>query len=213
MEFVSAGILDGRIVPGQRLIENDLTKPLGLSRGPVREAFRRLDAQGVLSKSLNRGAYVRILSRQEALDLICVVEPIGALIAVLAAQKIASCTSAVEKRRYRNTLQPFLDSREDASELPSQRRHFYDILMEIGGNSQLPSILPTMRIHMLRLQVRSYLNAKDRRLHIKEYAAITKAVMDGDVKKADKIMRAHLRGQFDMIAELPAAAFPEQRDS
>ena len=213
VDFITEGILEGRIVPGQRLIENDLTRPLGFSRGPVREAFRRLDAQGILSKALNRGAYVRILSRQEALDLLLAVVPIGCLIATLAAQKVAETVSASERASIEAALLPYQQGKEDVSESPIQRRNFYDVLMSIGGNTQLPSILPVMRIHMLRLQIKSYLGLKDRQLHIAEYAAIAKAVLAGDAKKADKAMRLHLGGQLDMLADLPDSAFPERRDS
>ncbi len=213
VDFITEGILEGRIVPGQRLIENDLTRPLGFSRGPVREAFRRLDAQGVLSKALNRGAYVRILTRQEAMDLLQAVEPIGCLIATLAANKMANSTSAKERAQFEAALVPYQEGNEILSESPSQRRNFYDVLMSIGGNTQLPSILPVMRVHMLRLQIRSYLGLKDRKTHISEYSAIAKAVLAGDAKKADKAMRLHLKGQFDMLAELPDSAFPEHRDN
>lgn len=213
VEFITEAILEGRIVPGQRLIENDLTRPLGCSRGPVREAFRRLDAQGILSKALNRGAYVRILTRKEAMDLLLAVEPIGCLIATLAAQRVAAITTAAERAQIEAELLPYQQGKEDISESPSQRRNFYDVLMKIGGNTQLPSILPVMRIHMLRLQIRSYLGAKDRKKHITEYAAIAKAVLAGDAKKADKAMRLHLRGQHDMLADLPDSAFPEHRDN
>ncbi len=213
VEFITEGILEGRIVPGQRLIENDLTRPLGFSRGPVREAFRRLDAQGVLSKALNRGAYVRILTRTEAMDLLLAVEPIGCLIATLAAQKVSATSSEAERAQFEAALKPYQEGNEVLSESPSQRRNFYDVLMTIGGNTQLPSILPAMRIHMLRLQIRSYLGLKDRKTHIAEYAAIAKAVLTGDVKKADKAMRVHLHRQYDMLAELPESAFPEHRDS
>jgi DNA-binding GntR family transcriptional regulator len=213
VDFITEGILEGRIVPGQRLIENDLTRPLGFSRGPVREAFRRLDAQGILSKALNRGAYVRILTRKEAMDLLLAVEPIGCLIATLAAQKMADISPSTERSKVEAALLPYQQGKEDTSESPMQRRNFYDVLMNIGGNTQLPSILPVMRIHMLRLQIRSYLGAKDRKMHITEYAAIAKAVLAGDVKKADKSMRLHLKGQHDMLADLPESAFPEHRDN
>ena len=49
--------------PGQRLIEADLTRDYRVSRGPVREALKRLAAEGVLTLTRHRGAYVRAMSR------------------------------------------------------------------------------------------------------------------------------------------------------
>ena len=56
--YVLEGIKSGRFVPGQRLIEADLSENLYTSRGPIREAFKRLAAEGVLTLVPHRGAYV-----------------------------------------------------------------------------------------------------------------------------------------------------------
>src|SRR5665647_119528 len=63
------GILHGRYAPGQRLIEADLTHELGISRGPLREALRRLSADNLLEIVPNRGAIVRRLSMREMIEL------------------------------------------------------------------------------------------------------------------------------------------------
>jgi len=65
VEHITRNILAGRYVPGQRLVEADLTHALSISRGPVREAYRRLDALGILTRTMHRGACVRALSRIE----------------------------------------------------------------------------------------------------------------------------------------------------
>src|ERR1700733_7756520 len=62
-------IFAGRIVPGQRLIANDLTEQLGVGRGSIREAFQRLAADGLLDIVPNRGAIVRRLSRDSVREL------------------------------------------------------------------------------------------------------------------------------------------------
>ncbi|MEM9313567.1 MAG: GntR family transcriptional regulator, partial [Pseudomonadota bacterium] len=63
MNAIITGIEKGRFVPGQRLIEADLTRELKVSRGPVREAFKRLAGEGVLVLSKHRGAFIRAQSR------------------------------------------------------------------------------------------------------------------------------------------------------
>ena len=58
-------ILQRRLGPGSRLIENDLTQRFDVSRGPIREALRRLAAEGLIEHVPNRGGMVRRLSRTE----------------------------------------------------------------------------------------------------------------------------------------------------
>src|SRR5258708_20335204 len=62
------GVHAGRLVPGQRLVEADLTRNLGVSRGPVREALKRLAAEGIVTLNRHRGAFVRAMPRHQLPD-------------------------------------------------------------------------------------------------------------------------------------------------
>lgn len=60
VDQLRTGVLQERYAPGQRLIEADLTQDLRVSKGPLREAFRRLSAEGLLEIVPNRGAMIRL---------------------------------------------------------------------------------------------------------------------------------------------------------
>ena len=64
-----AAIVENRYPPGQRLVEQRIAEELGLSRTPVREALRMLEAEGLVVSERNRGAMVRPLSPTEVVDL------------------------------------------------------------------------------------------------------------------------------------------------
>jgi DNA-binding GntR family transcriptional regulator len=66
---VRAAIVENRYPPGYRLIEQRIAEELGLSRTPVREALRMLEAEGLVVSERNRGAMVRLLSQTEVVDL------------------------------------------------------------------------------------------------------------------------------------------------
>jgi DNA-binding GntR family transcriptional regulator len=77
-------ILDGSLPPGERLVEDRLAQQLGVSRNPIREAMRVLEAEGFLDVASRRGAFVAKLSAQQAEDLFHVrlaLEPLGARLA------------------------------------------------------------------------------------------------------------------------------------
>src|ERR1700731_316089 len=86
--LITNGILLGRCVPGQRFIEGDLARDLKVSRGTVREALKRLAAERVIEPTPHRGAYVRVLTKEEALDLVQVLSVLSGLAASLAATRI-----------------------------------------------------------------------------------------------------------------------------
>jgi DNA-binding GntR family transcriptional regulator len=77
-------ILDGTLQPGERLVEDRLAQLLGVSRNPIREAMRVLEAEGFLDVTARRGAFVCQLSARQAEDLFHVrlaLEPLGARLA------------------------------------------------------------------------------------------------------------------------------------
>jgi len=67
VDAIVSGIRLGRFVPGQKLVEADLTESIGVSRGPVREALKRLAAEGIVSLTRHRGAYIRVLTRPKSI--------------------------------------------------------------------------------------------------------------------------------------------------
>lgn len=69
LEVLRGMVLDGTLLPGQRLNEVGLSRALGISRGPLREAIQRLASDGLLNVVAHRGAYVRTFDAQELKDL------------------------------------------------------------------------------------------------------------------------------------------------
>ena len=213
VEAIVQGIRSGRYVPGQKLIEADLTHGLRVSRGPVREAFKRLNAEGIVMLTRHRGAYVRALSRTEADEALVVLEVLTGLMARLAAETVHAGDHAERIREAFEWLGAYKNGLASANEYIDKRRHFYDTLVEIGGNQQLKRMLPTMQIHLLRLQVQPYLTARARTAQLHSYAEITSAVLAGKPAKAREAMSRHIRRSRERYKALPDEAFWTQSGS
>lgn len=206
MEAILSGIKKGRYVPGQRLIEADLTRELKVSRGPVREAFKRLAGEGVLVLSKHRGAFVRAQSRDEVRDMICVLEVLAGLAAKLAARHI---NEKDNRQRLQEVFQAAMREGEEGETLAflDERRRFYDTLYEIGGNRELQHMVPRMQISLLRLQFQAFVSRKQHESQLKELHAIVEAVLKGDPKNAERTARAHLRRRRLSLTTLPDRAY------
>ncbi|MFD2857263.1 GntR family transcriptional regulator [Seohaeicola zhoushanensis] len=101
VQALRTAIHGGRYVPGQRLVEADLTSELGVSRSLLREAFRILSAEGLIETVPNRGALVKRLSRREAMELFEIRMELEALSARLAAKmQLASRSGRVSKKKF-----------------------------------------------------------------------------------------------------------------
>lgn len=203
---IKRGLRNGRYVPGQRLIEADLTRDLKISRGPVREALKRLAAEGVVVISPHRGAYVRALSRVETMDLLEVLEVTVGLAARLAADRInlndhrARLVEAYERLQRQGA-----DS--DRIVLSIERTSFYEAVFDIANNRELTRLNPTVQTQMLRLQVHSYLSTDMRHKQFADYQSLVTAILEGDGKRAERIARQHISRSHSQIEGLPDEAF------
>ena len=81
-------ILSGKLRPGVRLDQVNLTEELGVSLSPLREAFRRLEAQGYITIVPHRGAYVAEFSQEELEDIYLVRRNLEGLAAELAMDRL-----------------------------------------------------------------------------------------------------------------------------
>lgn len=197
----------GRLVPGQHLLEPELTARLGISRGSLREALKHLAADGIVSLSRFRGAYIAALDRKSVLDLLDVLEPLARLAARLAA---AASPSQAQSR-------PLLESAARLAELQAggkrgeyltERRNFYDMLVELGGNSELARVIPLSRTDLFRTQVEARQTDGQRHRHAMGYTRIATAVAEHDCAKADQAVADHFAGTRETMAELSDEVFP-----
>jgi DNA-binding GntR family transcriptional regulator len=171
-----------------------------------------LAAEGIVMLTRHRGAYVQALTRSEADSALVVLEVLTGLMARLAAETISGGDHAERIREAYEWLEPYKSGQASANEYIEKRRQFYDTLVEIGGNEQLKRIMPTMQIHLLRLQVQPYLNAKARAEQLRSYSEVTVAVLAGEARRAEIAMCRHIRRTRERYRTLPDEAFRSNPD-
>lgn len=140
---IKQAILSARYRPGDRLVEGNLAEWLGVSRNPVREALRQLEAEGFVEIAPRRGASVATIGLQEAHELFEVRAALEALSARLAANRadgddVASLEKIVvrgEKAARDGRLQ----------ELPELNTQFHLRMVELAGNRQLARMISDLR--------------------------------------------------------------------
>src|ERR1700730_18564549 len=95
---VAQWIFSGELTAGEKLTEQEVAESLGVSRGPVREAFRALADVGLLQIEQNRGAYVRKIDFQEAVEIHDVYSALEELAARRAARQLSGAQLEELKR-------------------------------------------------------------------------------------------------------------------
>jgi DNA-binding GntR family transcriptional regulator len=206
VQAIKNGILLGRYVPGQRLVEADLTHEYQLSRGPVREALKRLAAEGILEHSRHRGAHVRLLTRREMLDLMQVIQAVVGLAVRLATphMKIAE-----HRARLKQAYQKLISIGPDGERVLQSidRNNFYEAIFDIAGNRELARIHPAVLTQILRMQILPYLPHADRAAQFADYKLMCDAMLAGDVREANRVSIRHNRRSCMHIRQLPENVF------
>ena len=143
-----AAIIDGRLGPGARLVERDLTESLGVSRTVVREALRQLEAEGLVANIPNKGPVVRTLTGAEASDLYS----IRAVLEGLAARLFSQQASEEQIERLQEALDVVIAAYagNDATRVLETKNRFYDVLFEGARSETLSSMIQTLHARIWR---------------------------------------------------------------
>jgi DNA-binding GntR family transcriptional regulator len=208
-EGILLALYEGRYLPGQRLVEAELTARFGVGRSTVREALRRLAADAVVEINLHRGAFVRAVSRTDAREALLLMELVMGLAARLAAESAQAPGARAALRANYDRLATARDV-ENPAEFILARATFYRTLMSVGGHRELARQFDSMQVHLLRIQFNNYRPAAEER-RLEDYQQITEAVVLGDAMLAEQVGRAHIRRVMHDIEKLPDEAFADPK--
>lgn len=183
-------ILAGDLAPGAKLNEEELASRFNVSRGPVREAFRALESEGLVRTEKNRGVSVRQVSLAEADEIYEVRAGIDELIGRLLAERITPAQVA-ELRVLLRGMQQQAKARDVAAYYPLNVR-FHESLAEFTGNRALVATYRRL-VNALHLYRRETLarNAESFPISTREHAQIVDAIAAGDADRAGKLLYQH----------------------
>lgn len=205
-EQIRAGIKSGRFLPGHRLIEASLADDFSVSRGPVREALRRLAAEELLLIEHNRGAVVRRLSRQDVVELFRVREVIEGLAARQAAERSADAGVKKEIRALAKDVAAVV-KKSDLAAYRAHNQRFHAAIVAMSGNHALDKLVQRLQIAIYYIQFRSQLEVDVIAQSLAEHDVICEAILRGDAEAADRAMRQHIRRSARTITALPDSEF------
>lgn len=135
-------IIDGQYLPGQRLTERELTISMGVSRTLLREAFRQLESEGLITVIPNRGPIVRELGVDEIQELYAIRAVLEGLAARTFAEKAGKKNVQLLGQAAADAIAAY-KAGDPAGALEGKNR-FYDILVDGAGSQSLSSMLATL---------------------------------------------------------------------
>jgi DNA-binding GntR family transcriptional regulator len=191
-------IARGEIERGSRLHQEDLATEFGVSRTPVREALRKLAAEGLVDLFANRGARVATATDEQlrsSYETRLVVEPGAARVAAergldIALERMRAAIRA-EERAGRSPAKHFKANRE-----------FHLAIIEGTGNPQLVQFMEHVWIGRIGAALyEARLDPDGLQADHGAHAAIANAIEAGNGEQAEELTRGHLLRAMDLIFE------------
>ena len=188
------GIKSGELTVGSRLNESALSQRLGVSRSPLREAFRALEEAGLVRLEKNRGVFIRDLSDEEAAELYDVRSGLDEMVGRRLAPHITDAQLA-----ELNDLLVELENTTNHDGMDgyfARNVAFHDRIVQMTGNLTLLGIYRQVvnRMHLLRR--RGFSLAGSSTASHAEHRAILDALATRDPDTAAKVMRQHVNSGF-----------------
>lgn len=201
-------ILEGHIAPGAKLTEAWLSERLGVSRGPIREAFRRLEEAGLVRQQKNRGVFVRDVPHDEAAEIY----DLRAAMDELVGRRLAESVTPAQMK----VLRTIVDRMEQAVRTDDRDQYhmlnlqFHDQLVTFAGNRKMATIYSKLVKELSLFRRRNLLDQSVLPQSAAEHRAILKAIASGDAELAGRAMYDHVMESkhraLDAAAPMPARA-------
>ncbi|MCR4265025.1 GntR family transcriptional regulator [Nitratireductor sp. ZSWI3] len=191
VDALRQAISSGQFAPGQRLVERDLCEMFGVSRPPIREALRQLDAEGFVTTVPNRGPVVTKLDRSMIRSLYEVRAALEATAAFAFAQNATDEQIGLLSKKLDRIRDTY--SRGDLAARMQAKNDFYDLLMTGSNNDVLPGMFCTINARINQVRTLSLSSPTRLPESLKEIEAIVAAITKRDAEHAFALSRSHVQ--------------------
>lgn len=191
-------ILKGDLKPGERLMEIQLAKKLGVSRTPIREAIRKLELEGLVLMIPRKGAEVAEITEKNLRDVLEVREALERLAVQLACEQITKA----QIRELKEAAGVFRDAlaSDNVTEIAEADEHFHDLINLATGNEKLIQILHNLREQMYRYRVEYLKNEAVFPQLLEEHESLICAIEKRQKEQAAEILCRHINNQAEAIS-------------
>ncbi len=196
-----SGIVSGRLAAGQPLREVEVARQLGVSRGPVREAFQRLIQEGLLEAHPARGVFVPQLLAGDIADLYLA----RGAVETAAARLLADSGSAEALADLEAALAELQAApADDWNVLVSLDLNLHEVLVRSTGSKRLTRMFGTLAAETRLCMVALESFYPERAELVTEHAEIVQAIRRRDADTAAALLERHMTDSVRRLANEPS---------
>jgi DNA-binding GntR family transcriptional regulator len=187
LETIRDAILKGSLKPGERVSEPDLAERFGISRTPIREAFRQLESEGYLVVVPRKGAVVASLSERDIEEFYAIKIILEGFAARMAADKLTE--KEIERLESINERLHKIAKEGDVKTFFRVHNEFHEVFIKAAGNDKLSEMINQLVMKFKRLRLASLSQPGRMVVSIEDHQDMIQAFRDHDGNRADSLVR------------------------
>lgn len=199
VEFIKDSVVSGRLKPGERVPEHEIAEKLGISRTPIREAFRQLESEGFITVTPRKGAVVSPITDKDVREFYAIKSILEghaartscATLSPKEIKKLESLNSQMEKYASKGDVKGFFKC----------DNQFHDTFLKACGNEKLCSLVHNLVQQFERFRVTALSLPGRMNESVKQHREIIDAFKDGDQDLVEKLVRANAEKGGDTLVE------------
>lgn len=187
LETIRDAILKGTMKPGERVSEPELAERFGISRTPIREAFRQLESEGYLKVVPRKGAVVASLSERDIEEFYAIKIILEGFAARMAADKLTE--KEIERLESINERLHKVAAEGDVKTFFRVHNEFHEVFIKAAGNDKLSEMINQLVMKFKRLRLASLSQPGRMEVSIEDHQDMIQAFKDHDGNRADSLVR------------------------
>lgn len=187
LEMIRDAILKGTMKPGERVSEPDLAERFGISRTPIREAFRQLESEGYLEVIPRKGAVVASLSERDIEEFYAIKILLEGFAAKMAAEKLTE--KDIGRLESINERLKKVAADGDVKSFFRVHNEFHDLFIKAAGNDKLYEMINQLVMRFKRLRLASLSQPGRMEISVEEHRNMIEAFKKRDGERADSLVR------------------------
>lgn len=192
-------ILTGQIAAGERMMEEETSRDLGVSRTPVREAFKRLEKEGLVIIKPRRGAFATQIAKKDLMEILDIRECLESMAAGQACERMTKA----QKDKLKSICEKHKKSVANNiyKQMVKYDTEFHELLVEGSRNKTLINFIAQLQELVLRFRYMFYETTESAANVAAEHGNICDAILAGDVEKTIAETRNHIQGLKEIVTE------------
>jgi DNA-binding GntR family transcriptional regulator len=194
-------IITGEFVSGQQLKEDELCKMFAISRPPIREAFKTLEANGLVMRKPRKGVFVTEFTAKDAKEVYTIVAMLYCKATEMAMESVTDA--------HLRLLEKHIDTMENCTtgdppnlfDYQAAHRAFHEVIMDLAGNERMKLLEKQLRYQISIISYKSFQEPGHLHSSLEYHRRIHKAISEGNESDATALMEEHVLKALSFFVE------------